>query len=339
MNASAAYYSGSKEILVNNYVPSQPDPLQIQVQPAYSGICGTDLHIFNGAMDQRVALPHIMGHETAGVISSLGTRVNGFEIGQPVTIMPLNACGKCAACYRGLSHICYQLEFLGIDTPGSFQSFWNVPAHTVHALPSTASLSHAAMIEPIAVACHDVRLGKVTEGDRVVVLGCGPIGILVAMVARSIGAEVTISEINDFRLELASSLGFTVINPNDNDLIEYVNDWTDGAGADVVFEVTGSAASTQTMTELVCARGTIVIVAIFGDPPPVDLFRLFWREIRIVGVRVYETQDFSQAINLVDKKILPLDSLISDIRPLDEIQKSFVDLSQGADIMKILIEA
>ena len=320
MNASAAYYSGSKEILVNNYVPSQPDPLQIQVQPAYSGICGTDLHIFNGAMDQRVALPHIMGHETAGVISSLGTRVNGFEIGQPVTIMPLNACGKCAACYRGLSHICYQLEFLGIDTPGSFQSFWNVPAHTVHALPSTASLSHAAMIEPIAVACHDVRLGKVTEGDRVVVLG-------------------TISEINDFRLELASSLGFTVINPNDNDLIEYVNDWTDGAGADVVFEVTGSAASTQTMTELVCARGTIVIVAIFGDPPPVDLFRLFWREIRIVGVRVYETQDFSQAINLVDKKILPLDSLISDIRPLDEIQKSFVDLSQGADIMKILIEA
>jgi len=339
MNTSAAYYTGSKAIVVKNYVPNEPDPLQVQVQPAYSGICGTDLHIFNGAMDQRVDLPHIMGHETAGVISAVGTQVNEFEVGQPVTIMPLNACGKCAACNRGLGHICYQLEFLGIDTPGSFQSFWNVPAHTVHALPSTASLSHAAMIEPIAVACHDVRLGKVVKGDRVVVLGCGPIGILVALVARSIGAEVTISEINNYRVELASSLGFSVVNPNDEDLIEYVNNWTDGAGADVVFEVTGSVSGTKTMTELVCARGTIVIVAIFGDPPRVDLFRLFWREIRIVGVRVYETQDFSQAINLVDKKILPLDALISDIRPLDEISKSFADLSQGADIMKILIEA
>ena len=339
MNTTAAYYTGSKEIVIKDYVPDEPEPLQVQVQPAYSGICGTDLHIFNGAMDQRVDLPHIMGHETAGVISALGTKVNGFEIGQPVTIMPLNACGKCAACNRGLSHICYQLEFLGIDTPGSFQSFWNVPVHTVHALPSTASLSHAALIEPIAVACHDVRLGKVKKGDHVVVLGCGPIGMLVALVARSVGAEVTISEINKYRLDLASSLGFSVVNPNDEDLIKHVNNWTDDAGADVVFEVTGSASGTKTMTELVCARGTIVIVAIFGAPPPVDLFRLFWREIHIVGVRVYETQDFSQAIDLVDKTILPLDALISDIRPLDEVSKSFADLTQGANIMKILVEA
>ena len=338
MQDTAAFYTGKKDIAVTGYTPDPPQPYEVQVRPAFSGICGTDLHIFNGAMDQRVELPHIMGHEMSGAVSAIGENVADLEIGQPVTVMPLAPCGKCRACVDGLSHICYHLQFLGIDTPGSFQSYWNVPAHSIHLLPRTASLSHAALIEPIAVACHDVRLGEVQEGDKVVVLGCGPIGMLIALVAKENGAEVVVSEINRFRLDLASSLGFNVINPTEDDLIQYVNNWTDGSGADRVFEVSGSTAGAEVMTDLVCVRGAVVVVAIFGQPPPVDLFRCFWREIKIIGVRVYETCDFSQAIRLVDEGSLPLDKLISDIRPMHKLPESFREMSEGADLMKVLIE-
>ncbi len=144
-------------------------------------------------------------------------------------------------------------------------------------------MQHGALIEPLAVACHDVRRAEVQPGDKVVVLGGGPIGILVALVAREYSAKVMISEINPFRLELAASLGFETINPNERDLLEAVLDKTGSAGADVVFEVTGSQAGAKAMTAIARTRGKIVVVAIYSKAPEVDLFRVFWRELDFRG--------------------------------------------------------
>jgi 2-desacetyl-2-hydroxyethyl bacteriochlorophyllide A dehydrogenase len=304
---------------------------------AYGGICGTDLHIYHGAMDKRIKMPQVIGHEISGSVSAVGDDVDGFALGDRVAVMPLNT-DKCLPRDADYSHICEHLEFIGIDSPGGFQSFWTVPAYTLHHLPKEMPLRYGALIEPLAVACHDIRLGQVQAGEDVVVLGGGPIGMLVAMAAKSKGANVLISEINPFRVEFAESLGIDAINPKERDLPAYVLEKTDGRGADVVFEVTGSAAGAEVMTQLPRIRGRIVVVGIFNKPQPVDLFRFFWREFTLQGARVYEHQDFDEAIALAASGKLALDRIITQVRPLEELQAGLQQMEGGGEVMKILLE-
>ncbi len=255
-----------------------------------------------------------------------------------VVVRPLDPCGHCPACRAGHAHICHSLKFLGIDTPGAFQGSWTVPTHTLHRLPGNLPLDTAALIEPLAVACHDVRRAQVEPGEEVVVIGGGPIGLLVSLVARQAGARVLVSEINAHRLDLARELGFDTVNPRETDLAQTVVKRTSGAGADVVFEVSGSAAGASVMTQLVRTRGRIVVVAIFAQAPPVDLFRFFWRELELRGARVYEPQDFVQAIDLAAAGTLPVERLISTRRPLEELQRAFEEIESSTDLMKVLID-
>ena len=336
--AQAAFYEGNRSIRLGECKPVEPGPDEVRIEVSHCGICGTDLHIFHGAMDQRVSMPAVLGHEMSGTINKLGAGVEDFAAGDRVVVMPLGPCGACPACAAGHSHICHNLDFLGIDTPGAFQSYWTVPATTVHRVPDNLALKHGALIEPLAVACHDVRLAGVKPGDQVVVLGGGPIGMLVALVAQEAGAEVMVSEINPYRVDMARQLGMEAVNPREVDLVERVMKRTDGAGADIVFEVSGSQAGATIMTELLRTRGLAVIVAIFAQKPQIDLFRFFWRELRLQGVRVYESQDFADAIALAARATLPLDQLITDIRPLSALQSGFEDLEKGGQVMKILLE-
>ena len=213
-----------------------------------------------------------------------------------------------------------------------------MPAHTLHRLPDDLSLEQAALVEPLAVACHDVRMGEVAEGEQVVVIGGGPIGSVVSLVAREMGARVLVSEVNPFRVQFARDLGLDVVNPRETDLVKGVEARTDGAGADVVFEVSGTQAGASVMTDLVRTRGRIVVVAIFAEAPRLDLFRFFWRELRLCGMRVYEPQDFDRAIQLAASGQLPLEKLITATRPLHELQGVFADMEAGAEIMKTLID-
>jgi 2-desacetyl-2-hydroxyethyl bacteriochlorophyllide A dehydrogenase len=333
----ATFYEGHETIRIGLCVPRVPGPHEVQIAVAYGGICGTDLHIYHGKMDQRVAASQILGHEIAGTISAIGSHVTGLAPGDRVTVMPLDWCGECPACRVGHRHICQNLKFLGIDTPGGFQSFWTVPARTVVPLPDTLSLQHAALIEPLAVACHDVRLGAVAASELVVVLGGGPIGALVALVAHQAGARVLVSEINSFRRDLLARYGLEAIDPAAVDLPSMVEARSGGAGADVVFEVTAHPAGAEMMTRLARTRGRIVLVGIFSEPPPVDLFRVFWRELRLIGARVYEQVDFERAVALAASGCLPLDALISSIYPLAELQRGLQQLERGGEVMKILV--
>jgi len=182
-----------------------------------------------------------------------------------------------------------------------------------------------------------VRLGAVKAGEFVVVLGGGPIGLLVACVAKNEGARVIVSEVNPFRLKLASGIGLETVNPRETDLIALVNSETAGAGADVVFEVSGSAAGAEMMTKLPRTRGRVVIVAIFSEPPKVDLFQFFWRELKLAGVRVYEPEDFEKAIAIAASRRLPMDRLITDTVPLEGLESAFRKIDGGGDVLKVLV--
>lgn len=334
----AAFYEGNEKIRVGECAKVPPAAGEVQIKVSHCGICGTDLHLFHGKMDHRVHLPQVFGHEMSGTISALGDGVKGFAAGDRVTVRPLNPCGNCAACRAGHSHICYRLKFIGIDAPGALQEFWTVPAHTLHRLPASLSFRLGALIEPLAVASHDVRLGGVEKGEYVVVQGGGPIGILVGMVARSAGANVLLSEVNPFRLQLANELGFEVVDPHQTDLVDYVSAHTNGTGADVVFEVSGSAAGAEVMTKLPRTRGRIVIVAIFGEAPRVNLFQFFWRELRLLGARVYEPQDFESAIALASSGNLRLERLVSKVTPLEGLEPALRQIESGGEVMKILVQ-
>ena len=335
---NAAIYRGNKKFSIEKVELKKPGPNEVAVKISYVGICGTDMHVFAGHMDKRVGFERIIGHEMSGYVYNLGSNVKGFQIGQPVVVRPLDHCNQCPACKSGYKHICHNLKFLGLDTNGALQEIWNVPSHTLHLLPQKLRMDYAALIEPVAVACHDVRLSRLKKDEDVLVIGGGPIGVLVAMVARDSGGKVIISEVNTFRLEIAQKLGFETINPNEINLIEEINKKTNEKGADVVFEVSGSQTAVNVMTECAATRGRIVMVAIHAEKPLVDMFRFFWRELELIGVRVYENEDYEKAINILASGGIDANTIITDVSNLEEVQSAFNNLSDSPTALKSLIK-
>jgi (R,R)-butanediol dehydrogenase/meso-butanediol dehydrogenase/diacetyl reductase len=333
----AVTYEGGGRFALRECEPRQPGPGEVRLDVAYCGICGTDLHIAHGAMDHRVRPPQVIGHEMAGTVAELGRDVSGLTVGDPVVVRPLDARGETPA-DRGFSHISRNLKFLGIDTPGAFQSSWTVPAFTLHPLPPGIDLKLAALTEPLAVACHDVRRAELEPGETAVVIGGGPIGVLVALVAQRSRARVLVSEVNQERAALASGLGLDVVDPREGGLPARVETVTSGAGADVVFEVSGSAAGALEMTRLASLRGRVVVVAIFPQPPQVSLFDVFWKELQLRGARVYEAEDYERAIALLDEGSLRLERLITAVEPLDRLPAVFDEQAHGSSAMKILVD-
>ncbi len=333
----ATFYKGNHTFSVVEKQIEAPQDGEVRIKVAYCGVCGTDVHIYHGMMDKRVQMPLTIGHEMSGVIDAIGEGVNGFEIGEKVVVRPLDNRGEKPS-DKGFSHICEDLKFIGIDSPGAMQQFWNVPAFTLHKLSSQTDLKLAAMVEPLAVACHDVRMSNLKTGETAVILGGGPIGMLVAMVAKKHGASVILSEINSTRIELARKLGFDVVSPAEVDLVEYVRGKTDNRLADVVFEVAGVQTTLDIMTEIVGIRGRIVIVAIHGQPKPVNLFKFFWKELQLIGARVYEKEDYEEAIQLITENELPFEQMITAVQPLSNIQQVFENIDKNPNGMKILMD-
>ena len=339
MTMRAACYTGNKTFSVmQKPAPENIGADDVEIDVAFCGICGTDLHIYLGHMDARVGFERTIGHEMSGTISRVGSHVEGMSEGQKVVVRPLEPCHNCPACDAGHHHICHNLKFLGIDTDGAFQDKWVVPAHTVHLLPDDMDLSHAALIEPLAVACHDVNRAQLQAGEDVLVIGGGPIGLLVALVARQAGGNVRISEVNDSRLAYAEKLGFDTYDPRKTDVAAQMRADTNGKGAEVIFEVSGTQAGVDVMTQTAAARGRIVMVAIHAEQPRIDMFKFFWQEIELLGARVYLPEDYEQAMQLLSKGVVDCDGFITDIQPLEDIQTAFDSLAGNPQAIKSMIQ-
>ncbi|MGW0192170.1 zinc-dependent alcohol dehydrogenase [Nonomuraea sp. NPDC003201] len=334
----AVRYTAARTLDTAPVEPTSPGPGEVELAPAYVGICGTDLHIFHGDMDARVSTPAVLGHEMSGRVLRVGPDVEGWRPGDAVTVMPLRWDDSCPACRAGNRHICQHLDFIGIDSPGAMQQRWIVPAATLVRLPDSLPLDRAALVEPTAVAVHDVARARVRDGERVVVVGGGPIGILIALVARATGAEVRVVELSGHRRILAQKLGLTAWNPAAEDVPELVRQWTGDAGADVAFEVSGAAGGVDTAVQVLGVRGRLCLVAIHPRPREVDLHRFFWRELTLIGARLYDRSDFEKAVTLVADATIPAEQLISKVVPLTQAPAAFEALEAGGDVMKILVD-
>jgi 2-desacetyl-2-hydroxyethyl bacteriochlorophyllide A dehydrogenase len=300
------------------------------------GICGTDLHIFQGHLDHRVPRGGIIGHETFAEVAEAPAGA-GFVKGDRVVVEPLRVCHACRACKMGATWLCYKLKVLGVDVSGGMQEYWAVPTERLIKVPASLSDDHAAVMEPLAIATHDVTRANVKEGDAVLVFGGGPIGALIALVARHRGARVIVSEVNPFRVALLKGLGLEVVGPG-VDVVKFANDWTGGEGVDIAFEVTGNAAAVRLMTDVVRVWGTISVVAIHAEPMVVNLYPMFARELTMHGSRLYARADWEEAIRLAASGAVSVGPLVTHKIPLEGLQEGMEQALRGGPVMKVLVD-
>ena len=332
----AAFYQGARNFTTGEVTAPSPGPDEALLRVRRVGICGTDLHIFQGHLDHRVPKGGIIGHETFGEIIE-APRASGFGAGDRVVVEPVVFCGACRACAMGASYLCYKLKVLGVDLPGGMQERWAVKTTRLLKVPDSISDDHAALLEPLAVAVHDVARAGVKRDDAVLVFGGGPIGTLIALVARHRGARVAVVEVNPFRLEILKGFGLERIGP-DTDVVGWADRWTDGTGVDVAFEVTGNPAAARTVADVVRVWGTISIVAIHAEPVPVNLYQMFARELAMHGSRLYARADWEEAIRLVAGGAVPVAPLVSRRIPLEALQHGMEEALGGGPVMKVLVE-
>ena len=223
-------------------------------------------------------------------------------------------------------------------TDGAFAEYVLVGANAVLKIPPHLSDVEGALLEPLAVCVHAARMSSLQIGDTVVVTGAGPIGLLMAMVARAAGAaKIIVTEIAPARIASARELGFTVLNAADPDLVTQVLELTSGRGSDIVFEATGHPSVTPNLMELVKIRGQIVQVGIFKEPVPIDLRALNFQEVDLIGARVYTMEDFERAVNLAADRRLDLKSVPVQLIPLTEAINGFQSAQSGASL-KVIFE-
>lgn len=331
-----SFYGGPRAFTTGTAAVPVPGPDEALLSVRRVGICGTDLHIFQGHLDHRVPRGGVIGHETFAEVAEAPAG-SGFRAGDRVVVEPLQFCGVCRACQMGASYLCYSLKVLGVDLPGGMQEYWAVPTARLLRVPDSLADDHAALIEPLAVAAHDVRRAKVAQGDAVMVFGGGPIGALIAMVARHHGAQVVVAEVNPFRLDILTGFGLETVGPG-VDVVKFAHDWTGGDGVDIAFEVTGNPVAVRAMTEVLRVWGTVSVVAIHAEPMPVNLYRMFERELAMHGSRLYAREDWEEAIRLAGSGSVPVGPLVSRRIPLEALQTGMEEALGGGPVMKVLVD-
>lgn len=334
----AVVYQSNNDISITTVSKPKISNNEALIRVKSAGICGSDLFVSSGK-HPRVKPPLIMGHEISGLIVEIKTNEKIYlKKEDRVVINPLLSCGVCYACKEGLSHVCKDLKLVGIDTDGGFAEYVKVPVNRIFKVPDRVSFDKAALVEPLAVAIHAVRRSGLKVGDTVVILGAGPVGLLIAYIVKLAGAlKILISEINDYRLETAKKLGIHVIDAKKTNPLDEIYKYTDKKGADILFEAVGHPDTAKQIVSMVRIRGEIIIVGIFKELACVDLQEASFKEITVKGTRVYTDSDFITAINLLDNNNIKFEDMISHQFSMENAQKAFEIMKNRDNCLKILL--
>lgn len=311
------------------------------IRVRYCGICGSDMHVLHG-QHPTAQFPVIPGHEFVGeFVEAKGTGAQDFQPGDLVVAQPFFSCGNCEPCAKGHDNVCRKLQFMGAHCDGAFAEYVKVATRKMYKIPADMDLKLAALVEPVAVAVHDVRRSGLQVGETALIIGGGPIGMLIALIARHTGArKVVISEINEFRCEFARKLGFETVNPLEADFERQMHALTDGKGFDVTFEVSGSKPGITSAVEYTTAGGMIMIIGMTHEPYPVDLSAVFAKELRMQGVRIHTQYNFIGAVELLKSGVLDemFSTLISKVYPFEHIDQAFEFMQEPGNYFKFLVE-
>lgn len=313
-------------------------PDQIKVKMQRIGVCGSDIHVFHGR-HPYTSYPVVQGHEVSAMVVEAGSEVTRVAPGDKVTIQPQVVCGRCYPCTHGMYNACEELKVMGFQTTGMASEYFVTEAQKALRLPAEMSYEHGALIEPLAVAVHAVRRYGDVSGRRVLVLGGGPIGNLVAQAARAMGAaDVLLSELSAYRLETASKCGIKTVNPDREDLEERIASIFGPDKADVIFECVGINATVKQAID--CARkgSDIVIVGVFADLGTINMGFVQDHELRLVGTAMYRVEDYLKSIELAAAGRVTLDALITHTVGFRDYPRAYQIIEEQKDkAMKVMV--
>jgi 2-desacetyl-2-hydroxyethyl bacteriochlorophyllide A dehydrogenase len=314
-----------------------PAPDEVLLRVKRVGVCGTDLHIYTG--DQPfLAYPRVMGHELSGVVEA-APRASGLRPGDAAFVMPYLSCGRCIACRQGKTNCCVNIQVLGVHRDGAFTEYLCVPAAFVHKAEGV-TLDQAAMVEFLSIGAHAVRRGAVHTGQRVLVVGAGPIGMAAAIFARQRGAVVTALDTRRDRLDFCErhlQVGATVQIGDDDEA--RLAELTEGEFFDVVFDATGNARAMERGFKFVAHGGTYVMVSVVRDAISFSDPEFHKRETTLLGSRNATMQDFDTVLAAMRAGQVPTAALNTHRMPLSRVPQDFASLLDPAQgVVKAIVE-
>ncbi len=341
-----------KALLLSEYnqlaIADLPAPVpaagELLIEVAACGICGSDVHGYDGSTGRRIP-PIVMGHEAAGSVVAVGAEVVGFQVGDRVTFDSTVYCGNCEYCVRGEVNLCDSREVLGVSCgeyrrAGAFAELLTVPARIAFHLPDKFSFAEAAMLEAVSVALHGVAVSEMTGGETVLVIGAGMIGLLLLQAARAAGAaRVFVADIDGTRLELAASLGADeTLEASGAALVEAVLGLTGVHGVDVVLEAVGHDETISAAIDSVRKGGTVALVGNLSPQVTLPLQKVVSRQIRLQG-SCASAGEYPQAIALIANGTIRVDALITAVAPLRAGPEWFRRLhAREPNLMKVVLD-
>ncbi|WP_204201142.1 2,3-butanediol dehydrogenase [Mammaliicoccus sciuri] len=342
----AAVWYGKKDVRVEERKSKDLKDNEVKVKVTWAGICGTDLHEYlegpifistdkpDPFLGQKA--PVTLGHEFAGIVDDIGSKVTKFNKGDRVVINPTvsnHEKEENIDLYDGYS-------FIGLGSDGGFAEFTNVPEENVYELPDNVSDKEGALVEPTAVAVQAIKEGEVLFGDTVAIFGAGPIGLLTIIAAKAAGAsKIFVFDLSEERLNKAKAVGAThTINSGESDPSDIISKYTDD-GVDVTFEIAGVAQTLKSAIDVTKARGIVVIVSIFGHPIEWNPMQLTNTGVKLTSTIAYTPTTFQQTIDLINEGNLKVKDVITDEIELNDIVESgFEQLVNDKSQSKILVK-
>lgn len=337
----AALLYGPGDIRVENRPVPRPGPDEVQIQVAFTGVCGTDLHHYDGwdfgDVISKPVPPAILGHEFSGVVSELGDSVTNFKLGDRVSAQPQVYCGDCAFCQRGSPNMCQsKVRFM---RGGSWAEFIVVNQRSVFEIPKAVSMKLAALTEPLGCSLRAVERSEVEPGDNVFIAGGGSIGLMIARLCRQMGAaKILVSEPQEARRRLAEQLGADRgIDPRTQNVKEIISTETDGVGPDICFEAAGLPATARDCVDIVRRGGMVALMGVANPEAVLQLsqFDFFAKELTVKGSFLL-VNTFPRCLDLMGS--LGLDPLITHTFLLEEAQAA-VETAKSGEGMKVMLKA
>ncbi len=336
----AAVLKAPKSIELDHAYPEPPmGPADLKLKVDYTGICGSDLHVF-AVEPPMMKMPVVLGHEFSAQVVEVGPETRGFEPGDRAVGLIYPSCGRCEYCVQGDFTLCDLRAVNFNQRNGSFAEFITVPARQLFLVPPGTPADEAALIEPASVAVHAIRRSRLSVGERVVVFGGGPLGLLIMKLAQLAGADrVALVEPVAGRRNLGRDYGADLVLDPADEIQGQINDATDGRGADIVFEVAGSGRAFAAAGKAVRKQGRMVVVAVYeGRDIPYNPNRFVADEVDLIHSYWAGAIDFRRAVNLVSSRKLDVRPLITGRVGLDQMQSAMDGLlADRGNHSKILV--
>lgn len=310
----------------------------VLVRMTHSGICGTDFKIYSGAIP--VSYPRIMGHEMVGEVVEAGD-LDTCRPGDRVIIDPELYCGACFHCRIGQTHLCPNGLLIGRDTDGGFAEYVTAPASHVFRLPDSIESRTAPLIQVLTTCLHAQRQVNIAPGESIVVFGLGVTGQLHVQLAKARGASPVIGVTRSAeKRKLAETLGADLTIPGGDGAVEHVREATEGRGVDVVIETTGVLPSVSTAMTMARFGGRLLLFGIItAKEGALPFYDLYFKELTLIGARVAKSEDYPSSLNLVERGLVRLEPLVSDVMPLGELEAAIGMLgSESGQRMKVILE-